>query len=175
MSSPDKQSSYMESSSPIGRMQLGLAALFVTPSPKKTDGKADRAVDDEPYINERKLLTTTAAKGDSNNGPSQKKMDGNANQVVDYKSFVNERKPSSMTAVKVNLHNGELTLIPVTVKMIHSAIQDCEWFVLKDGRPLHMVKLVGAVRNFCAHDKHVQIDLEDGTGLVRNFFWRKQK
>jgi hypothetical protein len=73
MSLPDKQSSYIEPSSPIGRTQSGLAALFVTPSPKKTDGKADRAVDDEPYISERKLLTTTAAKGDSNNGPSPKK------------------------------------------------------------------------------------------------------
>jgi hypothetical protein len=106
----------MEPSSPIGRTQLGLAASFVTPSPKKTDGKADRAVDDEPYIDKRKLLTTTAAKGDSNNGPSSKKMDGNANQVSDYKPFVDKRKPSSMTAVKVNLHNGEHTLIPVTVK-----------------------------------------------------------
>ena len=80
-----------------------------------------------------------------------------------------------MTAVKVNLHNGEHTLIPVMVKMIHSAVQDCKWFVLKDGRPLHMVKLVGAVRNFRVHDKHVQINLEDGTGLVRVIFWQKQK
>ncbi len=74
MSLPDEQFSYMEPSSPIGRMQLGLAALFVTPSPKKTEGKANQAVDDEPYINERKLSTTTAAKGDSNNGPSPKKQ-----------------------------------------------------------------------------------------------------
>jgi hypothetical protein len=73
MSSPDEQSSYMEPSSPIGRMQSGLAALFVTPSPKKTDGKADQAVDDEPYINERKLSTTTAAKGDLNNIQVKKK------------------------------------------------------------------------------------------------------
>ncbi len=64
MSLPDERSSYMEPLSPIGRMQLGLAASFVTPSPKKTEGKADRAVDDEPYINKRKLSTTTAAKGD---------------------------------------------------------------------------------------------------------------
>jgi hypothetical protein len=63
----------MEPLSPIGRTQLGLAASFVTPSPKKTDGKADRAVDDEPYINERKPSSTMAAKDDSNNGPSQKK------------------------------------------------------------------------------------------------------
>ena len=77
-------------------MQLGFAASFITPSQKKTDGKADQAVDDEPYINERKLSTTTAAKGDSNNSPSPKKMDGNANQVVDYKPFVDERKPSGI-------------------------------------------------------------------------------
>ncbi len=73
MSLPDKGSSYMEPLSPIGRMQLGLAALFVTPSPKKTDGNANQAVNDEPYIDERKPLSTTAAKGDSNNGPSPKK------------------------------------------------------------------------------------------------------
>jgi hypothetical protein len=175
MSLPDEQSSYMEPSSPIGRMQSGLAALFVTPSPKKTEGKADQAVDDEPYINKRKLSTTTAEKGDSNNGPTPKKTDGNANRVVNDELFVDERKPSSMTAVKVNLHNGEHTLIPVTVKMIHSAVRDCKRFVLKDGRPLHMVKLVGAVRNFRVHDKHVQIDLEDGTGLLPIIFWRKQK
>ncbi len=96
------------------------------PSPKKMAGKADQAVDDEPYINKRKLLPTTAAKSDSNNGPTPKKMDGNANRVVNDKLFVDERKPSSMTAVKGYLHNGEHTLIPVTVKMIHSAIRDCE-------------------------------------------------
>ncbi len=126
MSSPDKQSSYMEPSSPIGRTQSGLAALFVLPSPKKTDGKADQAANDEPYIDERKPSSTTAAKDNSNNGPSPKKTDGIRDQVVDYTPFVNERKPSSMTAVKINLHNGEHTLIPVMVKMIHSAVQDCK-------------------------------------------------
>jgi hypothetical protein len=91
----------MDPLSPIGRMQLGLAASFVTPSPKKMDGKADQAVDDEPYINERKPSSMMAAKDDSNNGPSLKKTDGNGDQVVDYKPFVNKRKPLSMTAVKV--------------------------------------------------------------------------
>ncbi len=102
-------------------------------------------------------------------------MDGNADQVVDYKPFVDERKSSNMTAVKVNLHNNEHTLIPLTVKMIHSALQDCKRFVLNDGQPLHMVKLVSAVRNFRVHDKHIQIDLEDGIGLLRVIFWQKQK
>jgi hypothetical protein len=116
-----------------------------------------------------------AAKGDSNNGPSPKKTVGNANRVVNDELFIDKRKPLSMTAVKGYLHNGEHTLIPVTVKMIHSAVRDCKRFVLKDSRPLHMVKLVGAVRNFRVHDKHVQIDLEDGTRLLRIIFWRKQK
>jgi hypothetical protein len=175
MSSPEERSSYKEPSSPIGRMQSGLAALFVTPSPKKMDGKADQAVDDESFIDKRKPLSTTAAKCDLNNGPSPNKMDGNGNQVVDGKPFINERKPSSTTAVKGVLNNGEHTLIPVTGKMIHPAVWDCERFVLKDGRPLHMVKLVGAVRNFHVHVKHVQINFEDGTGLVRVIYWQKQK
>ena len=93
MSLPDEQYSYMEPSSPIGRTQLGLAVSFVTPSPKNTEEKADQAVDDKPYINERKLSTMTAAKDDSNNGPSPKKMDENANRVVNDELFVDERKP----------------------------------------------------------------------------------
>ncbi len=175
MSSPEEQSSYKEPLFPIGRTQSGLAALFVTPSPKKMDGKADRAVDDESFIDERKPSSTMAAKGVLNNGPSPKKTDGNGNRVVDDKPFIDKRKPSSTTAVKSVLNNGECTLIPVMVKMNHSAVWDCEWFVLKDGQPLHMVKLVGAVRDFCVHVKQVQIDLEDGTGLVRVILWKKQK
>ncbi len=140
---------------PYWKDAVGLGSFVCHAKSEKTNGKADQAVDDERYINKRKPSSTTAAKDASNNGPSLKKTDGNGNQVVDYKPFVDERKPSSMTAVKVNIHSGEHTLIPVTVKMIHSAVQDCKQFVLKDGRPLHMVKLVGTVRNFCVHDKHV--------------------
>ncbi len=107
MSSPDKRSSYMEPSSPIGRMQSSLAALLVTPSPKKTDGKADRIVDEEPYIDKRKLSSTTAAKGDLTNGPSPEKTDRNGDRVVDDEPFIDKRKPSSTLAVKGVLNNGE--------------------------------------------------------------------
>jgi hypothetical protein len=137
MSLPEERPSYKEPLSPIGTTQLGLAALFVTPSPKKNDGNGNRFVNDEP--------------------------------------FINERKPSSTTAVKGILNNGEHTLIPVMAKMIHSAVWDSERFVLKDSRPLHMVKLVGAVRSFRVNIKHVQIDVEDGTGLVRVILWRKRR
>ncbi len=46
---------------------------------------------------------------------------------------------------------------------------------MKDGPPLHMVKLVGAVRNFCVNIKYVQINVEDGTGLVRVILCKEQK
>ncbi len=71
-----------------------------------------------------------------------------------------------MTVVKGVLNNGEHTIILVTAKMIHSAVWDSKRFILKDGRPLHMVQLVGAVRNFRVNIKHVQINVEDGTGFV---------
>ncbi len=100
MSSPEERFLYKESSSPIGRMQLGLAALIITPSPKKTDGNGDRAVDDEPFIDKRKPLSTTAVIGVLSNGPSPKKMDGNGDRVVNDKHFIDERKPSSTSAVK---------------------------------------------------------------------------
>ncbi len=66
---------------PYWKDAVGLGSFVCYTKSEKKDGKADQAVDDEPYIDERKLSTTTAAKGDSNNGPSPKKTDGNANQV----------------------------------------------------------------------------------------------
>jgi hypothetical protein len=77
-----------------------------------------------------------------------KKKDGNGNRFAIDEPFIDERKPLSMTVAKGVSNYGEHTLIPVTAKMIHSAVWDSERFLLKDGQPLHMVKLVGAVRNF---------------------------
>jgi hypothetical protein len=117
-------------------MQSGLAALFITPSQKKTDGDGDQFVDDKPFINERKPLSTMVAKG--------------------------------------VLNHGEHTLNPVMAKMIHSAVWECKRLVLKYGQSLHMVKFIGAVRNFSVNTKYVQIDVEDGTRLVRVIFWREK-
>jgi hypothetical protein len=80
-----------------------------------------------------------------------------------------------MMVAKGCLNNGELTLIPVMAKMIHSAVWECKRLLLKDGQPHHMVKFVGAVRNFCVNTKYVQIDVENGTGLVRVILWREEK
>jgi hypothetical protein len=38
-----------------------------------------------------------------------------------------------------------------------------------------MVKLVGAVRNFHVNIDYLQINVEDGTGLVWVILWRKEK
>jgi hypothetical protein len=105
----------------------------------------------------------------------RKKSDGDCDRFIDDEPFIDERKPSSMTVAKGVLNNGEHTLIPVMAEMIYSAVWNSERFVLKDGQPLHMVKLVGAVRNFRVNIKYVQIDVEDGTGLVRVILWRKEK
>ncbi len=107
--------------------------------------------------------------------PSPKQNYGDGDQFVDDKPFIVERKPSSTTVERGVLNNGEYTLIPVMERMIHSAVWDSKRFVLKDGQPLHMVKLVGAVRIFCEKIKHVQINVEDGTGLVRVILWRKKR
>jgi replication factor A2 len=73
------------------------------------------------------------------------------------------------------LNNGEHTLIPVTARMIYSAVWDSERFVLKDGWLLHMVKLVGAVWSIRVNMKYVHIDVEDGMELVRVILWREEK
>ncbi len=107
--------------------------------------------------------------------PSPKKNHGDGDQFVDDKPFIDKRKPSSKTVERDALNNGEHTLIPVTARMIHSAVWNSKQSVLKDGQPLHMIKLVGAIRNFRENIKHVQIDVEDGTGLLRVILWRKEK
>ncbi len=163
ISLPEERPSYKEPSSCVGTTQSGLAASFVTPSPKKNDGDGNPFVDDKPFINKMNPSSKTVAKGVSNN------------QFADDQPFINERKLSSKTVAKGVSNNGEHTLIPVTVKMIHSAVWDSEKFVLKDGQPLHMVKLVGAVRNFRGNIKHAQVDVEDGIGLVRVIFWRSKR
>ncbi len=72
----------------------------------------------------------------------QKKNDGNGDQFVDDEHFIDERKPPSMMVVKGVLNNGEHTLIPVTAKMIHSAVWDSERFVLKDANSFTWLSLL---------------------------------
>ncbi len=91
--------------------------------------------------------------------PSPKKGNGSGNRFIDKALFVYERKPSSVTVPvamsipKAHSNYGEHTLIPVTVKMIHSAVSKCNRFFLRGGSPLHTIKLVGAVRDYHENKK----------------------
>jgi hypothetical protein len=49
-------------------MQLGLAALFITPSSKKNHGDGDQFVYDIPFIDKRKPSSTMVERGVLNNG-----------------------------------------------------------------------------------------------------------
>ncbi len=71
---------------------------------------------------------------------------------------------------KPRRNHDEQTLIPITAKMAHSALGDPSGgtnLSLADGRPLHMVKLVGAVRQHEERSTNVFIDVEVSTGLVQ--------
>jgi hypothetical protein len=67
MSFPEKQPSFEEPSSSVRSTQSGLAASFVTPSPKKNDGNGNRFVKNKPFINKRKPSSTMVVKGILNN------------------------------------------------------------------------------------------------------------
>jgi hypothetical protein len=104
--------------------------------------------------------------------PNPKK--GNVATDSSMKNLSSTRGSHQAQWLKRNLNNGEHRLIPVTAKMIHSAVFKCKRFVLKDSHLLHMVRFVGAVRNYSENMKNVMIDVEDGTGLVQVILWQKQ-
>lgn len=66
----------------------------------------------------------------------------------------------------------EQTLIPVSISMAYKAHPDSSGggdgsaLVLEDGRPLHTVKVVGAVRNVEDQSTNVLYTIEDGTGVM---------
>ena len=63
----------------------------------------------------------------------------------------------------------EQTLIPVTIRMVlnsQPAISGDGSFQLTDGRELHQVKLIGAVRSADSQSTAVTYQIEDGTGII---------
>lgn len=68
----------------------------------------------------------------------------------------------------------ERTVIPVTIRQILNASMDNSsdggggdgGVMLRDGRPVHLVKLVGAVRGVEDLSTNVVFSIEDGTGLI---------
>jgi len=64
----------------------------------------------------------------------------------------------------------EQTLIPVTIAMTLQACSDSsggnDMLALKDGRPLHSVKIIGAVRSAEVQSTNIMYTIEDGTGAI---------
>lgn len=61
----------------------------------------------------------------------------------------------------------EQTLIPVTARMILQSQSNPENnLALADGREMHHVKLIGAVRSYEEASTNLTLSIEDGTGLV---------
>ncbi len=83
--------------------------------------------------------------------------------------------PVAVSVPKTHSVYGEHLLIPVTVTMIHFAVRTCNRFVLNDGRQLHVIKLVGAVRDYHENMKNNTVNVEDGTGFMPVIVWRKEK
>ena len=81
----------------------------------------------------------------------------------------------SSDGTKPRRNYDEQTLIPVTIKMIHQALADpsggSDNLTLKDGRPLHMVKFIAAVRSCEERSTNFFIDVEDGTGMTSVKVW----
>ncbi len=97
-------------SSIVARKQLDSYALPVIPSPTKDCGSKRPSVDNEPLSHDWKMLRTT---------PSTKVMDD---------PFIDERKSQCKLVCIGDTKTHDKTLIPVTTKMIHSAVSESNLF-----------------------------------------------
>jgi hypothetical protein len=143
-------------SSPIARKQLDSNAFPVTPSPTKDCGSKCPSVDNEPPSHDWKT---------SRMAPPTKVMDD---------PFIDDRKSPSKSVRIGDTKTHDKMLFPVTKKMIHSAVSESNQFFLKDGRHLHLVKVVGALLHFHKFWKNFIMEIEDGTGQMRVVLLRPQ-
>jgi hypothetical protein len=98
-------------SSPVARKQSDSYALSVTPSPTKDCGSKRLSIDNEPFSHDWKTLPTT---------PPTKVTDD---------PFIDDRKPPATLLVRIgDTKTHDNTLIPVTTKMIHSAVSESNHF-----------------------------------------------
>jgi len=69
----------------------------------------------------------------------------------------------------------EQTLIPITISMAFKARPDSsggnDVLTLEDGRPLHSVKVIGAVRSADVQSTNIMYTIEDGTGALNVKQW----
>ncbi len=97
-------------SSPVARKQSDSYTLPVTPSPTKYCGSKHPSVDNEPLSHDWKMLCTT---------PPTKVPDD---------PFIDERKSPCKLVRIGDTKTHTKALIPVTTKMIHSAVSESNHF-----------------------------------------------
>ncbi len=96
---------------PVARKQSDSYALPVTPSLTRHCGSKRPSIDNEPLSHDWKTLRTT---------PPTKVTDD---------PFIDERKPPGTLLVRIgDMKTHDNTLIPVTTKMIHSAVSESNHF-----------------------------------------------
>jgi hypothetical protein len=88
--------------------------------------------------------------------------------------FIDDRKPSSMSSPTSKTDYSQHMSIPVTAKMIHSAVSKFDRFQLTDGHLLHLVKHVGAVTFYHKYMDNITIDVDDGTKTMHAVLKRNQ-
>ena len=127
MSSAEPETTPDAPSLPVARKQPDSNVFPVTPSPMKECGSKQKFVDNKPSFSAQKssrIISPTKVNDDP---------------------FIDNRKLSSIQDPRGDKLANSNTLIPVTTKMLKSAVSTCNNFFLKNGRPLHLVKVVGAV------------------------------
>jgi len=65
----------------------------------------------------------------------------------------------------------EQTIIPTTARMILNSAEGGSGLCLRDGREIHQVKLIGAVRSVEEQSTNITYQIEDGTGLIEVKQW----
>jgi len=88
-------------------------------------------------------------------------------KVTDDPFIDDDRKTPSKSVPIGDKQIHEQMLIPVTTKMIHSAVSEDNQFVMKDGHPLHLVKVVGDIVHYHEYWNNNVVGIEDGTGKIR--------
>ena len=87
-----------------------------------------------------------------------------------YTNSNDSGSPDQSQGQKNRRSYDEQTLIPVTLQMAMNAQPDTSGgdgsLLLPDGRPVSLVKIVGAVRSYNEQSTNILYQIEDGTGLM---------
>ena len=68
------------------------------------------------------------------------------------------------------IDRSEQNLLPLTIKQINTAALDGDKLSV-DGKVLHQVKLIAAIRDFTEHSTNISFTVEDGTGEITTKLW----